>query len=79
VQGDEYGSICILLHADIQLDQHHLLKTEMETSGFFGKSVMSNDVLLGHMGERCFAQAVMCKNVILKQTQVKECFAKTVM
>ena len=26
VQGDKYGSICILLHADIQLDQHHLLK-----------------------------------------------------
>ena len=26
VQGDKYGSICILLHADIQVDQHHLLK-----------------------------------------------------
>jgi uncharacterized membrane protein YwaF len=26
VQGDKYGSICILLHADMQLDQHHLLK-----------------------------------------------------
>jgi hypothetical protein len=26
VQGDRYGSICILLHADIQLDHHHLLK-----------------------------------------------------
>jgi hypothetical protein len=26
VQGDEYGSICILLLIDIQLDQHHLLK-----------------------------------------------------
>ena len=26
VQGDRYGSICILLHADIQLGQHHLLK-----------------------------------------------------
>ena len=25
VQGDNYVSICILLHADIQLDQHHLL------------------------------------------------------
>ena len=25
---------------------------EVETSGFFGKSVMSNDVLLGHTGER---------------------------
>ena len=27
---------------------------EVETSGFFGKSVMSNDVLLGHTGERMF-------------------------
>ena len=26
VQGDKYGSICILLHADILLDQHYLLK-----------------------------------------------------
>ena len=26
VQGNKYGSICILLHADIQVDQHHLLK-----------------------------------------------------
>jgi hypothetical protein len=26
VQGDKNGSICILLHADLQLDQHHLLK-----------------------------------------------------
>ena len=26
VQGKESWSICILLHADIQLDQHHLLK-----------------------------------------------------
>jgi hypothetical protein len=26
VQGDKYGSICILLHAGIQSDQHHLLK-----------------------------------------------------
>ena len=27
VQGKRYGSIFILLHVDIQLDQHHLLKT----------------------------------------------------
>ena len=27
VQGDKCGSICILLHANIQSDQHHLLKT----------------------------------------------------
>jgi hypothetical protein len=26
VQGDKNGSICILLHADHQLNQHHLLK-----------------------------------------------------
>ena len=26
VQDEKYGSMCILLHADIQLDQHHLLK-----------------------------------------------------
>lgn len=26
VQGDKYGSVCILLHADIQNDQGHLLK-----------------------------------------------------
>jgi hypothetical protein len=27
IQGNKYGSICILLHADIHLSQHHLLKT----------------------------------------------------
>jgi len=26
VHGDKNGSICILLHADLQLNQHHLLK-----------------------------------------------------
>ena len=26
MRGDKYGSICILLHVDIQLDQHYLLK-----------------------------------------------------
>jgi hypothetical protein len=26
VQGDKYGSICILLYTGIQLDQHYLLK-----------------------------------------------------
>jgi hypothetical protein len=26
MQGDKHGSICILLHADRQLDQDHLLK-----------------------------------------------------
>jgi len=33
VQGDKYGSICIL-HADTQLDQHHLLKT-LSSSVYF--------------------------------------------
>ena len=28
------------------------IPAEVEISGFFGKSVMSNDVLLGHTGER---------------------------
>jgi hypothetical protein len=27
VQGDKYESVYILLHTDIQFDQHHLLKT----------------------------------------------------
>jgi hypothetical protein len=26
VQGDKYGSICIPLHSDLQLSQHHLMK-----------------------------------------------------
>jgi hypothetical protein len=26
VQGEKYGSICILIHAYLQLDQDHLLK-----------------------------------------------------
>ena len=29
-----------------------LYSSEAESSGFFGKSVMSNDVLLGHTGKR---------------------------
>ena len=36
----------------------------METSGLFGKSVTSNDVLLGHTGERVFCWS----------THGKECF-----
>ena len=36
---------------------------------------MSNDVLLGHMGERCLGKTEMGKNIFLKQTQVKGCFA----
>jgi hypothetical protein len=40
VQGDENGSICILLHADCQLNQHHLLKMlffALDGFGFFVK------------------------------------------
>ena len=33
---------------------HQKRVCEVETSGFFGKSVVSNDVLLGHTGERMF-------------------------
>ena len=38
---------------------------EAETSSFFGKPVMSNDVLLQYTGG---------KNVLLGKTQVKPCF-----
>ena len=34
--------------------RHQKRVCEVETSGFFGKSVVSNDVLLGHTGERMF-------------------------
>ena len=37
---------------------------EVETSGFFGKSVISNEVLLGHSHERMFYYS----------RHVKECF-----
>ena len=40
---------------------------EMEISDFFGKSVMSNSVLLGHACERMFCWG----------THVKGCFAET--
>jgi len=34
IQGDKSGSICILLHADRQLNQHHLLKILFLLDGF---------------------------------------------
>jgi hypothetical protein len=34
VQCDNYASIFILLHANFQLDQHHLLKTNVLLYGF---------------------------------------------
>ena len=33
VQGDKNGSICILLHADLQLNQHHMLEMNPHTYG----------------------------------------------
>jgi hypothetical protein len=45
VQGDKNGSICILLHADRQLNQHHLLKMlsffPLYIFGFFVKDQMT--------------------------------------
>jgi hypothetical protein len=38
VQGDRFGSICILLYADIQYEQHHLLKI----LSFFPGYILSN-------------------------------------
>lgn len=38
VQGDRYGSICILLHADIQLNQHHLI----EEASFFHCMILAS-------------------------------------
>jgi hypothetical protein len=35
VQGDKNGSFCILLHADLQLNQHHLLKMLSFSTGWF--------------------------------------------
>ena len=40
---------------------------EVETSGFFGKAVISNDVLLGHTGEIMF-----CKSRHLKECSLEE-------
>ena len=41
--GDQYGTICTLLHADIQLEQHHSLKTlfSLYGLGFFVKNQLS--------------------------------------
>ena len=39
LQGDKNGSICILLHADHQLNQHHLLKMLFFSLGGFSSFV----------------------------------------
>jgi hypothetical protein len=49
-------------------------KYEVKTSGFFQKSVISNDALLDTQMKECLAKADTPKNVFLKQTQVKGCF-----
>jgi hypothetical protein len=36
VQSDKYGSTCVLLHVDHQLDQHHLLKMLFPPLYIFG-------------------------------------------
>ena len=46
VQGDKYGSICILLHVVIQLDQHHLFKMLFSPLYNFCFSV-KNQVFIG--------------------------------
>jgi hypothetical protein len=35
VQGDKNGSVCILLHVDLQLNQHYLLKMLSFSTGWF--------------------------------------------
>lgn len=60
VLGDKYGSIYILLHSDIQLDQHYLLKIlsfiPLYTYAFFIKvrcqylcEIMSGSSILFHL------------------------------
>jgi hypothetical protein len=46
-------------------------ESEVEISTFPGKSMMSNDVLLGTQVKECLIKAETVKNVFLKQTQVK--------
>ena len=51
-----------------RLNLNSWVKCEVETSGFFGKSVMSNDVLLGHTGERIFYYSRDMKEYFLNIT-----------
>ena len=44
--------------ADSQTNISRSLGNEVETSGFFGKSVMSNDVLVGNIGEGMFCSSI---------------------
>jgi hypothetical protein len=44
-QGDKYGSICILLHADLQLNQHHLLKCCLFPLDGFGIFLSGSSIL----------------------------------
>jgi len=45
-QGYKHGTICILLHADLQLNQHHLLKMLFFPSNGYG-SFVKNQVPIG--------------------------------
>ena len=48
VQGDKNGSICILLHTDLQLSQHHLLKICLFFSPLDGfLSLLKDEVTIG--------------------------------
>ena len=42
------------LSSSIEIGTFMYIGIEMETSGFFGNSVMPNDGLLGHTAERMF-------------------------
>jgi hypothetical protein len=45
--------------------------SEVETSGFFGKSVMSNDVLLEHKGGRMFCYSKHMKGCVKFRRNIK--------
>jgi hypothetical protein len=45
----------------------HVERCEVGTSGLFGKSVMSNDILLGHTGKRMFCYSKHVKGLMMKK------------
>jgi len=49
MQGDRYGSICILLHADIQLDLHHSLKILSSNCSVFQHKVPNQGLQISHL------------------------------
>jgi len=63
VQCDKNGLICILLHADLQLNQHHLLKmlSFFPLNGF--SSFVKNQVTIGvwvHIGSSILFHWSIC-------------------